>query len=177
MEEALTLIEKTIEEHKAILQRFQAMERVTNDAEAINSLEKAKDAFMPGRFDQKGIPAELGELVNSVDEGLQAHFDREETALLNAFENYGDRELASAFHSLLLEHEGLRERLTQSKDHLAKLTSGELSRHQWEATGYDMRAHISQTRKLLEAHAAGEKELLLQLRDRLAGESRETTLA
>jgi len=177
MEAALTLIERIIEEHKTILQRFQTLERVANDAEAIYGLEKAKGAFMPGRFDQKETLAKLGELVNSVDEGLRAHFDREEIALLNAFEQYGDKELASAFHSLLLEHEGFRERLTHSKNDVAQLTSGELSRQHWEATAYDMRAHISHTRKLLEAHAAVEQELLLQLRDRLAGESRETTLA
>ena len=176
MEAALNLVERIIEEHKTILQRFQTLERVANDVEAISGLEKAKDTFMPGRFDQKVTLAKLGKLVNSVDEGLRAHFDREEGALFNAFEQYGGKELASAFHSLLLEHESLRERLTHSKNDVAQLTNGELSRQQWEATGYDMRAHISHTRKLLEAHAAVEQELLLRLRDHLAGESREAPL-
>ena len=127
---------------------------------------------MPGRLDQKVGLDKLEDLVNLVDEGLQAHFDREETAVLAAFEEQGDNELASAFHSLLLEHKDLRNRLTHTKNHVTQLTSGELSRSQWEATAHDMRAHISHTRKLLEAHAGVEQKLLLSLRRSLLGEKK-----
>ena len=165
MKRTLALIEQVLEEHKTFLQR---LDQVGNDAEALRSFEKAKEVFMPGRLDQKAGLDKLAELVNLVDEGLRAHFDREETAVLAAFEEQGDRELASAFQSLLSEHEDLRNRLTHTKNHLSQLVSGKLSSHQWEATGYDMRAHISHTRKLLEAHAGVERELLLSLRRRLS---------
>ena len=166
MKRTLALIEQVIEEHKTI---FQRLDQVANDAEALRSFEKAKEVFMPGRLDQKVGLDKLAELVNLADQGLQAHFDREETAVLAAFEEQGDRELASAFHSLLLEHKDLRNRLTHTKNHVSQLTSGELSRSHWEATAHDMRAHISHTRKLLEAHAGVEQELLLSLRRRLLG--------
>lgn len=173
MKKTLALIEQVIEEHKTILPRLQNMEQVANDAEALRSFEKAQESFMPGRFDQGRELNRLEKLVNLVDHGLQAHFDREETALMAAFNEQGDRELASAFHSLMLEHEGLRNRLTHTKNHVSQLISGQLSRHQWEATAHDMRAHISHTRRLLEAHAEVEQELLMSLRRRLLGNKQE----
>ena len=167
MEEALALIEKIIDEHKVILQGVQALEGAANDAEAIGSFEKAKDAFMPGRFDQQQGLQKLQELLETIDEGIEAHFNREETALLTAFEKHGDRNLVSALHSLLMEHEDLRHRFGHSRNHVAELTSGGLSRHVWESSAHDMRAHISHTRKLLEAHAATEQELFRKLRSEL----------
>lgn len=173
MEEALALIEKIIEEHKVIMQRAQTLERVANDAEAMIGFEKAKDAFMPGRLEQKLGLQELQESLEIIDKGLREHFKREETGLLAAFERHGNKELASALHSLLLEHKDLRDRLARSKKHVAELVGGGLSRHLWEASAHDMRAHISHTRKLLEAHALIEEELLHKLRDQLREESKE----
>lgn len=170
MKRTLALIEQVIEEHKTIIQR---LDQVVNDVEALHSFEKAQEVFMQGRLDQKAWLSKLEELVNLVDHGLQAHFAREETAVLAAFEEQGEGELAHAFQSLLLEHEDLRNRFADTKDHIAQLTSGELSRHTWEATAFDMRAHIRHTRKLLEAHAGVEHELLLSLRQTLLGAKKE----
>lgn len=166
MEEALALIDKIIEEHKTIIRRVQTLEQVANDAEAIAGFEKAKEAFMPGRFDQKQGLQKLQELLETTEQGLQAHFNREETALLSAFEKHGNKNLASDFRSLLLEHEDLKNRFVHSRKHLAELTGG-MSRHVWEASAYDMRAYISHTRKLLEAHAEIEQKLLQTLRRQL----------
>ena len=172
MEEALALIEKIIEEHKIIMQRVQTLERVANDAEAMIGFEKARDAFMPGRFEQKLGLQELQESLETIDKGLREHFKREETGLLTAFERHGNKEMASALHSLLLEHEDLKDRLAHSKKNVAELIGGGLSRHLWEASAHDMRAHISHTRKLLEAHAEIEQELLHKLRARLRKENK-----
>jgi regulator of sigma D len=167
VEETIALIDKIIGEHKIITQRVQTLEQVANDAEAMVGLEKAKEAFMPGRFEQKQGLQKLQELLDTIEQGLQAHFNREETALLTAFEKHGDKELVSTLRSLLLEHEGLRNRFAHSRKHITELTSGGLSRHVWEASAHDMRAHISHTRKLLEAHAEIEQELLQELRSEL----------
>jgi len=167
MKEALALIKKIIEEHKIIIRGVQTLEQVANDAEAIEGMEKAKEAFIPGRFEQKRGLQKLQEMLQTTEQGLQAHFNREETALLTAFEKHGDKELASDLHSLLLEHEDLRNRFAHAKQHVAELTSGGLSRHLWEASAHDMRAHISHTRKLLEAHAEIEQRLLQRLRSKL----------
>jgi len=69
--------------------------------------------------------------------------------------------------SKLREHDDIRKRLAHSKKEVAELTSGGLSRHVWEARAYDMRAHISHTRKLLEIHAGGEEQMLTALRKQL----------
>ena len=171
MEEVLALIEEILAEHRLIMQRVQTLEQVANDAEAILGLEKAKNVFMPGRFEQKQGLQKLREILETIDKGIQAHFSREETGLLAAFEKHGDKELVSALRSLLLEHADLRDRLAHTKRHVAELTVGGLSRHLWEASAHDMRAHISHTRKLLEAHAEIEQELLHQLRDELREEN------
>ena len=167
MEEVLILIDRIIEEHKTIVERFRTLEQVANDAEATVGFEKAKEAFMPGRFEQEEDLQKLQELLQTIDQGLRVHFEREETALLTAFEKHGDKKLASSLRSLLLEHEDLRNRLAHSKKHVTELTTGELSRQVWEASAYDIRAHISHSRKLVEAHAQSEQELLLTLRSEL----------
>ena len=167
MEETLALIEKIVEEHKSIMQGVQTLEQAASDTEAIVGLEKAKETFMPGRLEQEQGLKKLQASLEVIDQGLRAHFNREETALLSVFEKHGNKELASALRSLLLEHEDLRNRLAHSKKHVAELVSGGLSRHLWEASAHDMRAHISHTRKLLEAHAEIEEELFHKLRTEL----------
>lgn len=171
MKEVLAIIEKILEEHRVIIRGVQNLERVANDAEAMMGFEKAKDAFMPGRLEpQKGLQ-KLQERLETVDKGLRAHFKREETGLLSAFEKHGDKELASALQSLLLEHKDIRNRLGHSKRHVAELVSGNMARHLWEASAHDMRAHLSHTRKLLEAHASIEQELLQKLKRQLQGKA------
>ena len=163
VKEALALIDKAIEEHKVIFQDLRTFETVANDAQALVEMDAAKGAFMPGRLGQKDGLQKLQELRDKIESGLEAHFNREETAVLTAFQKYGDRELVSALHSLLLEHEDLRQRLAHAWNHVAQLISGGLSRHLWEATAHDMLAHISHTRKLVEAHAEMEMELFHKL--------------
>ena len=159
-EEVIAMIDRIIEEHKVFIHRVQTLEQVANDAQAMLGLEKAQEAFMPGRLKEKKSLQKMQELLETTDQGLQAHFDREETTLLTAFEKHGGRTLVSALRTLLLEHEGLRNRFAQSKEHVAELIGGGLSRHLWEASAHDMRAHITHTRTLLEAHAQIEQELL-----------------
>jgi hypothetical protein len=77
------------------------------------------------------------------------------------------RKYRCRLHSIFLEHIDLRSRLVHSQKHVAELASGSMARHHWEASAHDMRAYISHTRKLLEAHAEIEQELLQELRDRL----------
>lgn len=164
MEKALALLGKIIEEHKSIMRGVQGLEQAASDAEAIVAMEEAKETFMPGRFEQEKGLKKLQASLEVIDRGLRAHFSREETGLMDVFEKHGNKELASAFRSLLLEHEDLRNRLAHARKHVAELMGGGLSRHLWEASAHDMRAHISHTRKLLEAHAEIEQELFHRLR-------------
>jgi uncharacterized phage infection (PIP) family protein YhgE len=171
MEDVVALIDNLIDEHKTIAEDAQSLEQVANDASTLVALEEAKETFVPGRFDQKSSLQKLQDSLESIDRGLQAHFNREESGLLAAFEKHGDRKLVTTLNSLLLEHEDLRNRLAHAKEHVAELLGGGLARHQWEASANDMRAHLSHTRKLLEAHAAIENELFVAMRQHLKRES------
>ena len=173
MEESIALIDSIIEEHGIIAGEFQNLEQVASDTEAIRELEKTKEVFMPGRFDQESSLQKLGELLETIGSGLEAHFDREETGLLTACENYGDRELASALHSLLSEHEDIRGRFTHLRKIVTELVGGKLSRHVWEASAHDMRAYVSHTRKLVGVHAENEQKLLQKLRSQLLEREKE----
>jgi len=171
--EALALVEKIIEEHREIAHQFQTVEQVASDASAMRGLETGSEAFMPGRFDQKQGLQKLAASLEVIEQGLQAHFNREETSLPTAVETYGDEELVSALRSLLLAHENLRNRFAHSKKSVAELTGGGLSRQVWEASAHDMRAYLSHTRKLLEAHAMSEEQLLHKVHGQLLEKAKE----
>ena len=167
MEDDLAVIERVIAEHETIRQSFHKLEQVANDTEAMAGFEEAKEAFMPGRLDQKQGLRELQDTMGAIEEGLQKHFHFEEISLPTVVDRHGDEELKSSLKSILLEHADLRNRLNHSKNHAAELSGGDMARHRWEAAAHDMRAYISHTRKLLETHAGIEQTLLYELRNRL----------
>ncbi|MFC1970390.1 hypothetical protein ACFLV0_00385 [Chloroflexota bacterium] len=167
MVEIIALIDKLIKEHKVIKERVRSIEQVANDASLLDDLADAKDTFVPGRFDQTQQLQELQEYLEKIDPWLQDHFCREETVLLVAVERDGDRKFIMALHDLLLEHEDLKYRVTHAREHVTELRDGKLGRHQWEASANDMRAHLSHTRKLLEAHAKLENDFFRDLRRHL----------
>lgn len=169
MEEIVALIDKILNEHKVIIEKVQSLEEFANDAVILVELKEAKETFMPGRFDQKQSLQKFQGSLEMIDKGLRAHFNREETGLLAAFEKHGDRKLVTTLNSLLLEHEDLRNHMTHCKEHVAELMGERLSRHVWEAKAHDMRAHITNTRRLLETHANLEMNLFTTLRHKLAG--------
>jgi iron-sulfur cluster repair protein YtfE (RIC family) len=167
MDETLVLIDKLIAEHKVLNERARSLEQAANDASIISDLKEAGATFVPGRFDQKQKLQKLEDLLEVIEKWLDAHFNREEKALLAAIEKRGERKFISTLNSLLLEHSDLRNRLAHAREHVAELMSGSLARHQWDASANDMRAHLSHTKKLLEVHAASENELFLELRRHL----------
>lgn len=162
--EVLALIERIIQEHKVLLQELQSTEQVATDATALRGLEEGTETFMPGRLDQSQSLRKLERLLKTVNQGLQAHFHREETALVTALKEHGDKELESDLRSLFVEHENMRTRLAHSRRLVAELIGGGLSRHIWEASAHDMRAHLTHTRKLLGTHANIEQDLLHRFR-------------
>jgi hypothetical protein len=169
MEDDLVIIERVIAEHKTIRQRFQHLEKAVNDAEAMMGFDAAKEVFMPGRLNQKQGLSQLEDTLNTIENGLQGHFHFEEVYLPPVVDRHGDEELKSSLRSIFLEHVDLRGRLAHSKKHAAELIEGGMARHRWEASAHDMRTYISHTRKLMEAHAEIEQELLHDLKKRLKG--------
>lgn len=167
MEETIAIINQIIDEHKVILRHTHDLEQVANDVESMMTFDKGKEVFMPGRLDQKHGLQKFQELWLRVEEGLKAHFSKEETQLLAAYQKDGDEKLVTTLQTLLPEHKDIRDRLDQEKKYMATLTTGQISHTIWQATAYDLRAHITHTRKLLEAHAEIEQELLHTLRKKI----------
>ena len=164
----ITLIDSILGEHKIKIQKFQKLEEAVNDFEIAAGLDKALGTLLPGRFDSKQDIRNLQELLEAIEQWLKTHFEREEETFFTAFKNYKDKKLISDCQDLLRDHEGLKLRLAQERNLVTSLIDGNLSVNLWQATAYDMRAHISNTRRLVEGHAATEEKLLLQLRGQLA---------
>lgn len=134
MEQPIDIIQQIIEEHKVIGKGLESLEKSANDALALMGLEKAKGTLVPGRFDQKEGLKNLQESLESLEKGLQGHFEREETLLLAAFRKHGGQELVSVLNTLLMEHKDLLGRFEQSRKDIAALKQGGMSRHLWEAS-------------------------------------------
>ncbi len=168
MAATLTLLDELIKEHRVIRQGLEAAMQVANDAGAIFELAKAKQNFVPGRLaDHRRPLQDLQKTLDTVEQGLNRHFEREEKALLVLFQEHGSGMLTSALRILLLEHKELKDRITESKKEVAELVSTRLPRELSEGRAWGVRVYISHTQKLMGAHAHSEEELFQKLRDEL----------
>ena len=168
MNEVLNLIDQLIEEHKLISQKAKTVEERANDLYAISELQKTREGFMPKRTgDQKQDLKNLQESLETIENSIRAHFDREEKGLLTAVERYGGTTIASALHTLLLEHQELKDRISRAKEEAAELGSGELSIEVGEGKAWGIRVYIDHTLTLLKEHARSEQELFQSLKTRL----------
>lgn len=161
------LIDQLIAEHKVLSEKTGNIENAMNDARLISILTKARDTFVPGRFDQVEKLKILEEQLNSIEVWLNKHFNREETVLLKAVENYGDMQLTDSLNKLLFEHNDLRYRVAHSKMRVAELLGNTLHRHVWDASAHDARSYLSHTRSLLETHAGMENKLFTEIRHKI----------
>jgi hypothetical protein len=164
MQDIIAIIDKIIEEHKIILAQAVQLENITNDAGAMMAMAKSKEVFVPGRYDQSNTLKIFEILRNKTQEGLYAHFNREETALLDAILEFGNQTFITGLKKLLAEHKNFRDNLESLKIEIDELLNGELSRAMWETKAYDIRAHISEMHTNLEQHAQNEKQLLNEIR-------------
>jgi iron-sulfur cluster repair protein YtfE (RIC family) len=161
------LIDKIVEEHRTALANLQSLENVANDVQAISGLEKTAETFMPDRLDETESLKKMQGLIEEIIEGLNSHFYREETRLLDGVEKYGDQRMSNALEMLLAQHKDLRDRFSKTQEHIIELIIGEMSRHRWRALAQDMRAYLAMTARELSAHAHSEQELLVSLRRQL----------
>lgn len=174
VEEVLALIEKIIEEHKQIFKGLRTLEKVANDASAMRGLDKAQGEFVPGRLgDKKQGLQNWQELLKAIDQGIRAHFNREETALVAAVEEYGDKGLATTLQAWLFEHNELRERLAKLKEDVANLAVDTSSQIVWQGEAWGIRVYMTHTYNLFERHTEGEQGLLMTLKKRLQVKVRE----
>ncbi len=163
--QVLSLVEQIIEEHKSIIQGLKDLDQVANDAGAIQVLDRAQEDFVPERLTsrQQGVRS-WWEALEMVRQGIEAHFGREETALLPAVEEYGDEEQLSSLRGWLAEHAELRERLSKLDIDVAELATAEAHHVVWHGKAWGIRVYMNHTLKLFERHAQGEQKLLLAMK-------------
>jgi predicted nucleic acid-binding Zn-ribbon protein len=181
-DEVVALIDRLIEEHRIINQNLESLETVVNDAGAILNFEKAKETYMPGRNTSKQDLETMDKLLDSIDEGLRGHFNREEQGLHKAFDTVGTKEMSEAFSTLVKEHDTLRERLSEHGNIRNSLFEalkspnegrGSMTRHQWEAKAHDMRAYIMHSRRMVQEHTVRESKLFHSLKETLLSGAKE----
>lgn len=173
--EALALIDKIIEEHRIIFGDIRDFTQHTNDVVAMRGLGQAQESFVPGRLeDQKQSLGNWQESLVAVDRGVQAHFHREETALVEAVAEYGDSDLVSVLRHWLAEHKELRERLGKMKQDVTGLVGDTSAQNVWQEKAWGIRVYMTHTGKLFGVHACGEQKMMLKLRNLLHAEVENT---
>jgi hypothetical protein len=164
MTDVIGIIDRVLAEHRVLLSDATQLVNITNDAGALMAISRSKEVFMPGRTDQVRGLAKFEELRKKVQEGLTAHFNLEETLLLDAVVDLGNNSFIETLKTLLSEHKDFKIQMHEIKAEVDELINGQLSRAMWETQAYDMRAHITAIQKQLEHHANNEKDLLYKLR-------------
>ncbi len=168
MQEVINLISKITADHQQITEDIKATQIVSNDLDAIAELDTTKENVIPRRLEEQSPGLmKLQKSIETVESGLTAHFELEEKSLLKAFELHGDRTIATALSTLLLEHSDIKNRLEQSKKMLHELMTDRTSREVWEGKLWAMKAYIRQTGKIIEMHAQNEHELLQSLKEKI----------
>jgi len=163
MSETLDIVGQILEEHKQFSNDFQSLSKVTSDVEAASKLDskKTKDFFVPKSLDDHGSGVlQWKEMLEGIDRGLRAHFDREETALVGAFKRDGTPELAAALEELMKEHSSLNQHVAKLLKDADDIASGGAKIEVWEGSGWGMKTNIDRLRAEIEEHAEKERVLL-----------------
>jgi len=167
MQEVIDLIGKITADHKKITKDIECTQQVCTDLDAISELGGTSEHVVPRRLsDQAPGLKKLEASLEAVEKGLTTHFDLEEKSLLKAFEIHGDMTIATALHTLLLEHSDIRNRLAHAKKSLKELMTERLSREVWEGKLWGLKAYINQTGKIIEMHDQSEHELMQSLKEK-----------
>ena len=170
MEDIIATVDKTIEEHKSVLHCALDSQTIAEDVCASMWLSEAREQMTPGRLGgQRAAMERLQESLVTLQAGLEEHFQREERALLGAFERQTNKAMAGALAALLGEHQELRQRIATLRKDVAELLSEQTSLEVWQAKAWGIRAYMRHTANLLEAHASSEEELLTRAREQLGG--------
>ncbi len=168
MNEALSLIDQIIDEHKHIMLGMQTTENAANDVAALFELYKPVEGSAPQTpSDYRQHMSELQSSLNKVEELLLHHFAHEEKLLKIASEKGPESTITSALKVLMDEHGEIKRRIQREKKDIAEIIAGGLSDNEVGGKSFMVRAYLRHTMTLIEAHAHTEEELLQALREEL----------
>jgi len=168
MEDALSLIDQIIDEHKYKMLGMQASEDAVNDIIALFEMYKSVEGATPTTSsDYRRNLYELQSSLNRAQELLENHFEREEKVLKIASELRPESAISSVVSRLVGEHDKMKRHIQRVKQSIAELMSVGLSDNQVKGKSYMVRAYLRNTMKLIESHIRGEEKLLHSLRNEL----------
>jgi len=170
MSETLALVEQILDEHEQIHGSFEKLGKITGDVSAAAELgsDKTKDYFVPKGLDDKGEGHRRWmETLEAIEHGLKAHFEREETALADAFKREGTPDLADALDQLLAEHKDINAHVAKLKQDAKDIASGGEKIEVWEGSGWGMKTNVEHLHDEIAAHAERERVLLGKLKTHL----------
>ena len=168
MEEAVSLIDRIIDEHKLIMHDMQTTENAANDIAALFELYKPVEGSAPQTSsDYRQHMSDLQSSLNTVEELLLHHFAHEEKLLKIASQKGPESAITSALKVLIDEHGEIKRRIHREKNDIAEIIDGRLSDNEVGGKSFMVRAYLRHTMTLIEAHAHTEEELLQSLREEL----------
>lgn len=168
MDNPIALIDEILSEHATITKDVEGLEQACSDATALTHLSQADKDFSPGRLDRAEGVKNLQSIIEKCEQGVADHFSREETALLEVFKKHGDDSLMSQFHTLLKQHQELKDRFAEATKRADQLVSGDIPGGKWNAAANDLLTYMNKTRQLIEEHASNEHKLFRELRSGLS---------
>ena len=168
MENPVALIDELLEDHANIVRDVEGLEKACSDATALTHLSQADKDFSPGRLDRAEGIKKLQDIVAKCETGVAEHFSKEETALLEVFKKHGNEDQMSQFHTLLKQHQDLKDRFAEAKSRADKLASGEIAGGHWNAAANDLLTYMNKTRKDIEEHASTEHQLFRNIRSSIS---------
>jgi hypothetical protein len=164
MKSAVDIINKILLDHDTIIENVRGIQHTASDKSIIVELTGDGGIASTG-FMMDGVEA-FRDSLQKMSVRLNQHFNFEESGLLFAIQQQGDKNISGAFSALFMEHEVLRNQCSRLKEELSVPVNSELSEVVKTAQIKELQREITNFSDLLEAHAANEDKLLKELRDR-----------
>jgi len=161
MPDNLTIVKRTIDEHRTIKGHLKLVGDSVSDLEALLSLQKARpDWILSSQQELTDKKGKMLQTLSLLKEGLTNHFALEEKFLPPLF---GEQ----LMKALALEHKKIKRQLEEARA-LVKETSLEgLSQKQLLAKKTQIQQQLEALLQLVEEHAATEETILKMLRKAL----------
>lgn len=166
MNSAKEIIGRILAEHDTILRKSQIILHTSDDASIAAGLTQTESSIAGTASNITQTLHSLQSSIESLAKSLNAHFSFEETGLIFALDKYHNRQLSEAFSGLFLEHESLRNALSDADKAAGLLAAGNATGEDLSLKTQSLRQHLIRAVRLLQEHADREQKLLEDLRDR-----------
>jgi len=161
MSDELAVINKVIEEHRAIKRHVKLAGDSVSDIEALFDLRKAHAAWSQSSLETLSEKLrQLQQAISFLDEGLRNHFSFEEKALPPLLGELLTR-------ALVLQHREIRAEMDKAKKMVTDSKLEGLSQEELLSQRSQMQQRISHICQVVEEHAASEETILKMMREAL----------